>query len=469
MPTNPYQEIGPSEISPPTATYNHSEGASITGGYFITSDRLPDLNGAYAYGDYVTGKIWALEWDGQKVTQNRVIADTRQEIVTFGQDVSGDLLFLELARDVPLQRLVPNSDVGGSVDFPELLSETGLFSDVVQQVPSKGVYTFDINTPMWQDGLQSQYWVAMPGSSGIRTTVDERRGSPVINYIKPDGMALAKTIHRNGNPVETQILHFDGYWKGYSYQWDEEQADARLVQKEGLDAIVDGMPYRFPSRDECIRCHGSNFNRPLAFFPGQMNRDGQLERFKDLGIVDDVFVEIAEKQPLVDPLDTSASLELRARSWLHSNCAHCHKVSGGSGLTSQMNIAVATEGLELLGQMPKRGFLGIEGAPQIDPGNPYRSILYYRIATKGGGHMPMLGSQTIDNKGVQLVHDWIRSMRPDIPVPEITLEPKNVEEALVLYHKIQSDSLSDGEKERAIAACLNHEDPFVANLFVGLE
>lgn len=465
MPTNAYQKIGPNPISPPTATYDHSQGASITGGYFVTSDRLPGLQDLYVYGDYVTGKVWALNWDGDKVTSNREIADTRQDIVTFGQDAAGDVLFLELGPNASLQRFVSNPNRGQSDSFPKRLSETGIFSDVSSQLPSPGVYDFNINTPMWQDGYESDYWVAMPGQSGLSTNVADRRGSPHMNYVKPKDMVLAKTIHKDGYRIETQILHFDGYWQGYSYQWDENQVDAILVGKEGLDTEVLGEPYRFSSRDECIRCHGSNFNRPLAFFPGQMNRDGQLQRFKDLGIVDEVFVEMAEAQPLVDPSNVNEPIELRARSWLHSNCAHCHKVSGGSGLTAQMNAAVPTDKLELIGYPPNRGYFGLEGASQIDPGNPYRSILYYRVATKGAGHMPMIGAKTLDEEGVRLVHDWIRSLNLKAEIPESTLAPQSVEEALVLYHEIQSGALSPEDRKRAISACLIHSDPFVVNLF----
>ncbi len=467
MPTNIDQDTGPISISPPTHTYDHSVGASITGGYFFQSDRLPELKGAYLYGDYVTGKVWALNWDGEQVTSNQEIADTRQDIVSFGQDISGDVFFLELADEVSIQRLVPNPKQTTDKPFPKRLSATGIFQNVLQQKPSNGVYGFEIQTPMWQDGFTSNYWVAMPGTSGINTSTDDRRGFPVINYQKPKDMVLAKTIQNNGHRIETQILHYDGYWKGYSYQWNETQTDATLVPNEGLDTTVEGKAYRFPSRDECIRCHGSNFNRPLAFFPGQMNRDGQLKRFKELGIIDQVFVDVAQAQPLADPYDDSKDLEARARSWLHSNCSHCHKVSGGSGLTNQMNIAVHTKEMELVDAPPMRGDFGILEGTLIEPGNPYKSILYYRSATRAAGHMPMIGSRTIDKAGVQLVHDWIRSLKPEIVATEASQKPENVEEALALYHRIQSGELNAQETEEAIAQCMQSSDPFVVNLFAG--
>ena len=135
--------------------------------------------------------------------------------------------------------------------------------------------------------------------------------------------------------------------------------------------------------------------------------------------------------------------------------------------TTQMNVAVPLDQLDLIGFPPLKGSFGLENASLIEPGNPYRSVLYYRMATKGAGHMPMIGPKTLDREGVRLVHDWIRSLKPQASIPETSLTPKNVEEALALYHKIQSGALSPQDRKRALAACMNHSDPFVINLFAG--
>ena len=82
--------------------------------------------------------------------------------------------------------------------------------------------------------------------------------------------------------------------------------------------------------------------------------------------------------------------------------------------------------------------------------------------------MPMIGVPSVDNEGVKVVHDWIRSLQPDAPVAEASLDPKNVEEALALYHQIQTGALSESDRKKAIANCLSHKDPFVLNLFLGM-
>ena len=50
-----------------------------------------------------------------------------------------------------------------------------------------------------------------------------------------------------------------------------------------------------------------------------MDRDDQIKRFLDLGLVDDTFEKAAEIQPMGNPYDESLALETRARSWIHSN------------------------------------------------------------------------------------------------------------------------------------------------------
>ncbi len=63
-------------IRPPVVAHSHDEAASITGGYVYHGKKFPELEGAYIYGDYVTGKIWALWHDGRQVTRREEIADT---------------------------------------------------------------------------------------------------------------------------------------------------------------------------------------------------------------------------------------------------------------------------------------------------------------------------------------------------------------------------------------------------------
>ena len=58
--------------------------------------RLPELDGYYLYGDYVSARIWALRYDeGQKrVVANRKVGDPNVPILSFGEDETGEVYFL---------------------------------------------------------------------------------------------------------------------------------------------------------------------------------------------------------------------------------------------------------------------------------------------------------------------------------------------------------------------------------------
>ncbi|MBI3854734.1 MAG: PQQ-dependent sugar dehydrogenase [Planctomycetes bacterium] len=72
-----------------------TDGAnSITGGCVYRGKRLKELDGLYLYGDFVTGNMYALKWDGKKVVENKLIYEFKmKQIATFGEDRDGDVLW----------------------------------------------------------------------------------------------------------------------------------------------------------------------------------------------------------------------------------------------------------------------------------------------------------------------------------------------------------------------------------------
>jgi glucose/arabinose dehydrogenase len=80
----------------PIWEYHHDIGKSITGGSVYRGQRLPELQGAYVYADYVSTKIWALRYDDNKrrVVANRPIHDPNVPVMSFGEDEKGELYFL---------------------------------------------------------------------------------------------------------------------------------------------------------------------------------------------------------------------------------------------------------------------------------------------------------------------------------------------------------------------------------------
>ncbi len=84
------------DLIEPLVEYPHTDdwGKSVTGGAVYRGKATPMLDGYYLYGDYVSGKVWALKWDREanKVTENREIAWQNLPVFTFGQTDSGEVL-----------------------------------------------------------------------------------------------------------------------------------------------------------------------------------------------------------------------------------------------------------------------------------------------------------------------------------------------------------------------------------------
>ena len=57
-------------------------------------DRLPSLAGAYVYGDFCSGKIWAVRQEDGVVTEHRLLVDSDLRLAAFGESPAGELYML---------------------------------------------------------------------------------------------------------------------------------------------------------------------------------------------------------------------------------------------------------------------------------------------------------------------------------------------------------------------------------------
>lgn len=471
-----------SELAPiiaPVAAHPHSEAASITGGFVYRGKRLPELAGAYVYGDYETGKIWALRHDGERVTRLEEIADTPHKISTFGAGSDGELYYIHYGSPGTMHRLVPNPKAGQPSDFPRLLSQTGLFKDPAARLPNDGVYEYRVHEPMWQDGAVAGHYLALPGSAKVETGIVNGRAT--VTW--PSGAVLAKTIRLGERPVETQVLHYDGEtWNAYAYRWNEEGTDAILAAAAGEEFDVPeaawkgGPRYRIHSRAECMRCH-TMWNEfvagfqpaqlaELPAFPGHPVREAAVA----LGLTDASYFVRETGGQLISSRGPG-SVETRARSWLHANCAHCHRRHGGGSAPLEVNFDRTLSEAALLWQAPTRGDFGLTEARAVVPGEPSRSVLNYRVSAIGSGHMPPLGSREVDEIGAALLWEWVASLprettRASEPVTSFTpaslADPSS---AMRLAHAAASGTLEADERSRAIDAGLAAPKPEVRALF----
>lgn len=78
----------------PVAEYDQTEGCSITGGYVYRGGEIPWLLDTYVYGDFCSGKIWGLRYDGEAVIEQSLLFDSNLSITSFGQGLDGSLYVL---------------------------------------------------------------------------------------------------------------------------------------------------------------------------------------------------------------------------------------------------------------------------------------------------------------------------------------------------------------------------------------
>lgn len=88
------------ELALPVAEYGRDGGCSVTGGYVYRGSRIPSLVGAYLYGDFCTGRIWALRYEGGRVVKQALIADTDLQISSFAEGPDGEVYVLSFTGEI---------------------------------------------------------------------------------------------------------------------------------------------------------------------------------------------------------------------------------------------------------------------------------------------------------------------------------------------------------------------------------
>ncbi|MFO0871065.1 MAG: PQQ-dependent sugar dehydrogenase [Pirellulales bacterium] len=443
--------VGPTPIVPPILDHPHTEANSVIGGPVYRGSRLPQLQGAFIYGDYITGTIWAVQPDGRGSYAGSTLLDTDLRIVAFTQTQAGELLVLDYDFSGQIYEILPSDVPDTSATFPRRLSDTGLFTSVERLEPAPGVIPYAVQAERWMDGATAQRWIAIPGDGQVTWSAD---GQTPTQF--PPGTVLVKHLslpQPAGQPpvrLETQLLHFErGTWRPYSYLWNDAGTDATLVPPIGTtrtlndsaappsDAATTPRGVTSSAEDpaarrdrertwhvhavnECKLCHNAGPQFVLGFTRHQLDRPlasggngSQLVSLARLGVTSPAPA-VAGDDPsrLVDPHDAQAPLVDRARSYLHANCSMCHHPGGNAIVSFYLRRDLPFEKLNT-NKGTGIGTFGMRQAKIIVPGDPYRSVLFYRMSKLGYARMPYIGSRVVDSRGVALVEAWIRSLTGD--------------------------------------------------------
>jgi glucose/arabinose dehydrogenase len=175
----------------PVWEYSHDEGNAVIGGFVYRGSTLTGLKGAYVYGDYGSGKIWALRYDGISTFVNTLLVDTSLNIASFGLDKNSELYFT--AFDGKIYKLNQTADV-----TPPTISAP--FQTPLNPMPDEKV----------------EISVDVSDVSGIREVTLSYRNDSLWNNVSMT-QTVAGTFNANIPPmpyqatVEYQIIAYDNF------------------------------------------------------------------------------------------------------------------------------------------------------------------------------------------------------------------------------------------------------------------
>lgn len=329
----------------------------------------------------------------------------------------------------------------GGGKIPMLLSQTGAYSVTRDLAPGRGVIPYDIAVAFWSDGAGKSRAVAVPN--------EKIKFSPTGDWFFPKGTVFIKTFELPTDAahpevkrrLETRLLVCDsaGGVYGVVYKWRPDNSDADLLSTSQTEEIpiktaageVRNQTWYYPSRQDCLTCHNANTSGVLGVKARQMNRpfiypsgviDNELRAWNHLGLFAPAVNEadLADLPTLAAADDTSRSLQDRARSYLDANCAQCHRPKGtvayfDARYDTPLESQELIDGPVLIDQ-------GIDRPRVVSPHDIWRSIAFMRVNTVGDIKMPPIARETIDQKGVKLLKEWITSLpgRPVLDPPAVS-------------------------------------------------
>ncbi|MGL2963703.1 hypothetical protein ACSVH2_07785 [Flavobacterium sp. RSB2_4_14] len=330
------------------------------------------------------------------------------------------------------------------VPYPKLSDYKFFEGEMKNQIPSLNVIPYEPRSVLFSDYAHKKRFVWMPDGTTATFNGDE-------NILElPVGAALIKTFYYdNVQPnnttriIETRIMiRKSTGWIFAEYVWNAEQTEAFLdlagsytpLSWKDENNVIRDVNYRIPSEVQCIVCHKVKENvdnvevtvySPIGIKPQNLNFNynygsvtkNQLTKWIEQGYLENNFTFPSAENTVVEYNDSSKPLEQRVRSYLDINCAHCHKekghcdyrpmrfayseTTGTNGLTN-MGVCVNTQDMQDF--EPSLGKI-------VTPGNPERSMMFYRMNTTNEAYMmPLHGRSIIHEEGVALIEEWINSL-----------------------------------------------------------
>ncbi|ASK30939.1 hypothetical protein CEY12_12860 [Chryseobacterium sp. T16E-39] len=338
---------------------------------------------------------------------------------------------------VKVESSTVNFDIN-AVPYAKLSTYSFFTGELKNLTPSRKVLPYEPASSLFTDYALKKRFIWMP--DGVKATYDG--DSKALNF--PVGTVLIKSFYYNTiqpnnttKILETRLMiRKSSGWIFAEYLWNDDQTEANLVtgtdfasgssknitfKKENNDIINED--YRIPSESECYACHKlDNKPVPIGVKPQNLNTNynypglikNQLQKLVDEGYLVSYPANIVST---VNYRDTSKPVDIRLRSYLDINCAHCHQQNARcdyrairlsfSQTTNLTNMGVCVMADEPLGPSLEK---------IITPGNHNKSVMNFRLnSTDESKRMPLLGRTIVHDEGVELLKQWINSLNQTCP------------------------------------------------------
>ena len=319
-----------------------------------------------------------------------------------------------------------------ALDEYEKISEYNIYKGDPHNLETNLHFTpYDLITPLFSDYSWKHRAIYIPNNEKIIFN-----DTDVFDF--PIGTIISKTFYypNNFNDLslgislkETRILiHRKEGWIALPYVWNDDETDAFLeitgavknAEWIDYDENKNSIEYIVPNMIQCRGCHINN-NKLQPIGPKARNINSsynygneiknQLIKWKEMGY----FLHLPDQiSKIEDWNDNSIDINKRARSWLDINCAHCHNINGSANNTGLFlnynNDDAKSLGIYKTPVAAGRGSGHLEY--DIYPGHPEKSIMVYRFkSTDPGIMMPELGRTMVHVEGLELIKEWIISLK----------------------------------------------------------
>ena len=433
--------------APPAIDYPRSVGSCIIGGMRYRGAKWSALlAGKVLFGDHVRGSIWSANVDTPGATPEMQLlvegfpTGNKVGLANFCTGANGEVYLMCVnGTNQPggtIRRLVVAAVSG---EPPQLLSQTGVFTDLANLTPAPGLIPYEVINPLWSDGAEKSRWIAVPNDGTHDSAAEKITFSEEDPWVFPPGTVLVKhfeirTDERDPSQVkrlETRLLvcTADGGKYGVTYKWNETDTDAEILttglSEDYTVTATNGSSslrnWDYPSRSDCMLCHTDNAGQALGvrtapllgnhFYQATGRSANQLATFNALGMFDRTLTaeEIDNLTPARALDDATAPLEHRIRSYLDTNCAHCHQPGGTVDyFDARLGTPLSRQGLV---NAPIQGHFVLENGLYLKPGAPDLSALHVRLMNVGNGAaMPPLAKNEPDLNAINLLTSYINGL-----------------------------------------------------------